>query len=108
MSEDRHQPGPWTKGKRGEVMDGNGENVVVAVGGLRIATGDNSRDATPVANGNLVLAAPTLYHELRHLVRLLEPLERDGGLDVPGLATLNGARRALKMAEGEGGDDADR
>ena len=39
-----------------------------------------------------------LAKELRHLVRLLEPLERDGGLNVPGLATLNGARAALKKA----------
>jgi hypothetical protein len=36
-----------------------------------------------------------LRRELAHLVRLLEPLERAGSLAVPGLATLNGARRAL-------------
>lgn len=33
--------------------------------------------------------------ELEHLVRLLEPQEKAGTLDVPGLATLNGARKAL-------------
>jgi hypothetical protein len=44
------------------------------------------------------LAAPALFRELRHLVLLLEPLERDGRLDVPGLATLNGARKALDEA----------
>ena len=33
--------------------------------------------------------------ELRHLVVLLGPLEKDGRLDVPGLATLNGARAAI-------------
>jgi DNA-directed RNA polymerase subunit RPC12/RpoP len=37
-----------------------------------------------------------LARELRHLVRLLEPLEQEGGLAVPGLATLNGARAALE------------
>jgi hypothetical protein len=37
--------------------------------------------------------------ELKHLLRLLEPLEADGRLDVPGLATLNGARRAVADAE---------
>lgn len=49
-------------------------------------------------------AAPLLYHELRQLVTLLEPLERDGRLPVPGLATLNGARRALAIAQGKGGE----
>lgn len=48
--------------------------------------------------GALIAAAPDMARELRHLVRLLEPKERDGGLDVPGLATLNGARAALKKA----------
>lgn len=43
-------------------------------------------------------AAPLLYKELEHLVKLLEPLEQSGSLDVPGLATLNGARNALKKA----------
>lgn len=46
--------------------------------------------------------------ELAHLVRLLEPLEADGSLNVPGLATLNGARAALEWAaspaSGESGD----
>jgi capsule polysaccharide export protein KpsE/RkpR len=36
-----------------------------------------------------------LRRELSHLVFLLEPLERDGTLNVPGLATLNGARAVL-------------
>ena len=30
------------------------------------------------------------------------PQEQAGGLDVPGLATLNGARAALAKAEGKG------
>lgn len=37
--------------------------------------------------------------ELKHLVRLLEPMEEAGTLNVPGLATLNGARRAISEAE---------
>jgi hypothetical protein len=51
-----------------------------------------------MGEGALIAAAPDLYRELAHLVRLLEPLEKEGGLDVPGLATLNGARAALKKA----------
>lgn len=43
---------------------------------------------------------PALLRELKHLVALLEPLERDGSLAVPGLATLNGAREAIAKAEG--------
>lgn len=40
-----------------------------------------------------------LLKELKHLVRLLEPLEKEGALNVPGLATLNGARLAISQAE---------
>lgn len=57
----------------------------------------NVYDATS-ADIAQALAAPDLARELRHLVRLLEPKEREGGLDVPGLATLNGARAALMKA----------
>lgn len=41
-----------------------------------------------------------LLVELTHLVRLLEPLEQSGALNIPGLATLNGARAALQKASG--------
>lgn len=54
-----------------------------------------------IANGILLAAAPRLYAELDHLVSLLEPLEQSGALNVPGLATLNAARDALKQARGE-------
>lgn len=53
------------------------------------------------ADMTLAASAPGLYSELAQLVRLIEPLERDGTLNVPGLATLNGARRALAEARGE-------
>ncbi len=42
-------------------------------------------------------SATQLYKELKHLVDLLTPLEESGNLNVPGLATLNGARRALEL-----------
>ena len=48
---------------------------------------------------NLRDAAPDLLAELKHLVGLLEPLEMGGLLNVPGLATLNGARAAIAKAE---------
>ncbi len=51
------------------------------------------------ASSRLIAAAPDLYRELAHLVRRSEPLEVTG-LNVPGLATLNGARAALRKAEG--------
>jgi hypothetical protein len=47
-------------------------------------------------------ASPDLLHELAQLVRLLEPLEEAGSLNVPGLATLNGARAALEKATRKG------
>ena len=54
------------------------------------------------ANAHLIAAAPTLLRELQHLVALLEPLEADGRLDVPGLPTLNGGRLAIRQATGAG------
>lgn len=53
------------------------------------------------ANLCLFLAAPDIYAEFAHLVRLLEPMESAGTLNVPGLATLNGARAVLARARGE-------
>jgi hypothetical protein len=44
-------------------------------------------------NARLIAAAPLLYRELKHLVDLLEPVIDT--VNVPGLATLNGARAAL-------------
>lgn len=41
----------------------------------------------------------SLYRELKHLIRLMEPLEADGTLNIPGLATLNGARAAAAKHE---------
>lgn len=48
------------------------------------------------ANGKLIAGSKNVLRELIHLVRLLEPLEKDGSLNVPGLATLNGARKAIE------------
>ncbi len=58
-------------------------------------------DSAGESDALLICASKRLYRELRHLVLLLEPLEQDGGLDVPGLATLNGARKALDEANPE-------
>lgn len=52
-----------------------------------------------IKRARIVAASEDLYKELRHLVNLLEPLELSGRLQVPGLATLNGARQALKKAD---------
>lgn len=45
----------------------------------------------------LPLMSTSLFRELTHLVRLLQPLEQEGRLPA-GLATLNGARKALEEA----------
>lgn len=42
-------------------------------------------------------AVRLLRNELAHLLYLLEPLERAGTLSIPGLATLNGAREAIRQ-----------
>lgn len=71
--------------------------ITEADGRMVCATRANDGDAL----APLIAAAPRLYRELAHLVRLLESLEKDGGLEVPGLATLNGARMALRKADGQ-------
>lgn len=71
--------------------------VVYYNGIYTVCTENNS----PITSTNdkeiadLVAAAPLLLKELKHLVRLMEP-----GFDIPGLSTLNGARRAISTAEG--------
>lgn len=50
-------------------------------------------------SSSLTQATARLVKEMEHLVRLLEPQEKEGSLDVPGLATLNGARSALHEAK---------
>lgn len=102
--EAKHTPGPW-EASRG--IDKEPDRWVVTVVGPKpwgVATIENGAPGdtlkTEEANARLFAAAPELLRELKHLVRLLEPLERDGGLNVPGLATLNGARAAIAKAEG--------
>jgi hypothetical protein len=107
---EKHTPGPWM------VADSNSYRRIVRTDRYEpVCCPVTQRDGHPdlqFPNGGykgpdarLIAAAPDLYKELWHLVRLLEPLERDGRLDVPGLATLNGARAALAKARREGGDN---
>lgn len=115
QSEVKHTPGPWelrytNDGKLelgGSTVQSTG--VYSSVGFGLVADviykktnilGDSHKlqQETFEANAKLVAAAPELLKELMHLVRLLEPVEKNGGLDVPGLATLNGAREAIKKA----------
>lgn len=95
-----HVPGPW------RFVNGNLPRVVVGQGCVASVHKIGSfsgrhKPETITANGYLLAAAPELYDELLHLVRLMEPLEDRGQLDIPGLATLNGARAALAKARGE-------
>jgi hypothetical protein len=53
------------------------------------------------ANARLIAAAPDLYKELAHIVQLIKPVLEHGSFDLPGLATLNGAHRAMAKARGE-------
>lgn len=50
-------------------------------------------------DGNVIKAAPELLKELKHLVKLIEPVLSE--VNIPGLATLNGAKRAIDKAEGK-------
>lgn len=100
----KHTPGPWTYESPDEVSirDADGGRLAQLTF-LRGRHGSGGRRTTNevIANARLIAAAPELHAELTQLVRLLEPLERDGSLNVPGLATLSGARAALSKARGE-------
>lgn len=92
----KHTPEPWT------VVDCDHIGATVVSfgdfnGNIELWHHHNSKEESE-ANAKLIAAAPELLKELNHLVALLEPLEKDGSLDVPGLATLNGARAAIKKA----------
>jgi len=83
---------------------GNGI-YIVAEKDIIIATiqGDLSlpileRKEQEVAQAKVFAASNELLKELIHLVQLMEPLEQEGKLNIPGLATLNGARNAINKA----------
>ena len=97
MSEAKHTAGPWHDD--GYRIYGATESEDKRRGPMIVEY--KHVDNFNYADAPLIAAAPDLLHELRHLVRLLEPLEREGTLNVPGLATLNGAREAIKKAEGK-------
>ena len=101
-------PGPWRIGY--DDGSGAGEDnegiYIIAVGEEAVVRG--GRDDYGIAHGvvcmedaHLIAAAPDLYKQLRHLVILIEPLEHNGALQIPGLATLNAARAALAKADGK-------
>lgn len=112
MSAPKFTPGPWG------IEDPLGPEIMSIVANpegetyewtfvAQVTADDDNTEAQGIsfaeaqANAALIRAAPELYTELRHLVRLMEPLEDRGLLNIPGLATLNGARAALKKAEGQ-------
>lgn len=103
--ETKFTPGPYVVIQRGNAV-WNGAQIWA--GETHVASVTYKADK-PIhqkeADAHLLAASPELFEalkasdrELRHLVMLLEPLERSGALDVPGLATLNGARAAIIKA----------
>lgn len=105
-TQSKHTPGPWLvrcQGYRLTVFHPtkNSDHVIVRQVEETSTTVDQP-DRKPF-DAALISAAPELLEALEHLVALLEPLEDSGALNVPGLATLNGARKALAKASGEGG-----
>lgn len=94
----KHTPGPWELEDDGGIRAGCGGCVAFVQPHGNVNTIHREGESFSSADGRLIAAAPDLYRELKHLVRLLEPLEHVTGLEVPGLATLNGARLALAKA----------
>lgn len=91
LKEAARTPGPWR-------VDGAGIDAIVRGGdGVIVAARHRLRGIEHEANVRLIAAAPELLQELTHLVRLLEPYEHQ--LNIPGLATLNGARLAIAKSK---------
>ena len=86
-----HTPGPWRYTKVG----GQSRDLQI----VSVVTGGFIAQASSEQHARLIAAAPDLLTELQHLVRLMQPKEATS-LDVPGLATLNGARAAIAKATG--------
>jgi len=106
MSEPKFTPGPWVAVRNcsfWEIRDeANDFGCIGDACASSAAAPDYGRSMDlGEANARVMAAGPELYAELRHLVRLMEPLEDRGLLNIPGLATLNGARAALAKAEGQ-------
>lgn len=107
MSETRYTPGPlaWQEfGKGNWCLTGQyGMRPIVLStsrkGELKLLKNGLLVPFTPEHPDAVLLAAgPELFKELQRLVSLMEPGETEGWLNIPGLATLNGARAALAKA----------
>ncbi len=110
-----HTPGPWRWqdwSTYGDADEGPNKNTLVGPTPPKKPSrpGYTDFNLPPVilsvegpieneADKALIAAAPELLKELKHLVSLMEPVE-ETGLNIPGLATLNGARAAIARAEG--------
>lgn len=88
----KHTKGPW------EIEKYSTADKYIYIGPGISLDYDDVDHAEQSANAKLIAAAPELLRELKHLVRLMEPIEKEGGLNIPGLATLNGARLAIQKA----------
>lgn len=100
--ESKHTPGPWIADIDGDcvyINDDYSKKICDIRGwGWLSKLGNTKAIATQKANCRLIAAAPDLLKELQHLVKIMEPLEKECALNIPGLATLNGARSAIKKA----------
>lgn len=107
MSDERFTPGPWRIGtangyNASNIYTDDGENGICQMYGIALHRTVNEVQSDPgMANARLIAAAPDLYRELAYLVSMIEPLEREGRIQIPGIATLNGARAALAKARGK-------
>ena len=93
-----HTAGPWDCKYRKENDSFPNRWLIISARKIVAKVGDFPEAES---NARLIASAPELLHELEHLLALLEPLEADGILGVPGLATLNAARAAIAKAKGE-------
>jgi hypothetical protein len=66
-----HTPGPWVKGRYGELQGSDGATVCVKGLGVSISL---SGDPYPVAEANarLIAAAPDMYEALKEAERILD------------------------------------
>ncbi len=102
MSENKWTPGPWTKGRYGDLTGSNGKKVCVYDAGIGLAMCDPA--AEDRANAALIAAAPAMAEALEALLKWVAPIagdNRDDDASENELKTVQMAEAALSLARGE-------
>ena len=96
----KHTPGPWHRDKYGNVVDSNGERVVMR--SVSVAcSGSDEYIALSEANTDLATAAPDLLEALEQALNALAHCKADAGYNSMQNRAAHAATKAIAKAKGE-------